>query len=164
MPQWLQDLLIGIVSGTIAGFIGGVGTAIVVAYGAAGLVSGVWNIRKQIDGVRDIVSREDFYKRWAAWQTYVSNVNSDGPSNDTPFHRLVREIQAEFGSFPHPDFPPGSMSNGFAAVTLDVMPLLTRNIAVRGAIDKVRDRMGNYGAYPPQNMSELLTYLYWLLN
>jgi hypothetical protein len=96
--------------------------------------------------------------------TYTANVNARGPNNTTPFHRLVVEIMAELGSFPHPDLPPGSMSNGFATKTLDAMPVLTRHIAVRGAIENVCGKLRQEGLYSAHDMSELLSYLYWLLN
>ena len=160
MLQGLLDSLIGIVSGSISGVV----AAIVTAYGAAGIATGVWNPQKLIDRVRDFVPKDDFSKRWAAWLTYTANVNARGPNNTAPFHRLVVEIMAEFGSFPHSDFPPGSMPTGFATKTLDAMPVLTRNFAVRGAIENVWDKLRQEGFYSTHDMVELLSYLYWLLN
>jgi hypothetical protein len=161
MPQWLQDLLVGIVGGSISGII----AAIAIAVGAAGIATGVWNPKRQLDRIRDLVPKTEFNKRWGTWSTYVSNVNSRGSDNNTPFHQLVREINTEFvSSYPHPSFPPGSMSEGFAALPLGGVPLLTRNAIVRGAIDKVRSRMSENTKYPPTHMAELLTFLYSLLN
>lgn len=160
MAQWILGLVTGIVSGCL----GGVLAAAFLAWGAAGIATGVWNLKTQIKGVQDFVTKIPFSKRWAAWQEYVNNASS--LYNGREMAVLVREIATEFGSFPHPDHPPGSMPPGnFATLTLDAMPLLTRNIAVRGAIDRVRGEMVQHkGQYGTTEIGQLFSFLYWLLN
>jgi hypothetical protein len=157
MPQWLQDLLLGIVSGSISGII----AAIAIAVGAAGIATGVWNPKKQLERIKDVVPRADFSRRWKYWLVYMENTTSHIESDTAEFQELVREINREFTSFPHPNFPPGSLSG---VVAIDALPLLTRNEIVRGAIDKVRSKMSDVRHYHPLPMTELLSYLYWLIN
>lgn len=111
----MQDLLIGIVSGIMSGVV----AAAIVAWIAAGVTTGVWNLKMQINRVRDIVPKENISKRWAAWLEYIGNVSSLPPKDHPLFQKLVWEINTEFtSSYPHPNFPPGSAAQNFAALPL----------------------------------------------
>jgi hypothetical protein len=161
MSPLLEGIFIGIVSGAIGGGIVVAGAGFI----NAGIRTGVWNPLKQLKRVQEEVPKIPFSERWATWLTYTANVNARGSNNNTPFHQLVREIALEFASsYPHPDFPPGSMPTGFAALPLPGVPFPARIAMVNAAIDKVRSMRSDTTKYPPMEMAELLTYLNGLLN
>jgi hypothetical protein len=155
----MQDFLIGTVSGVISG----VAAAGFVAWIAAGITTGVWSPWNQLGRVKGLVPKESISYRWKEWKGYVDEVTVKRPrTRDPNFHDLVKEIDLEFSSFPHPKVPPMARGErGMYPATLDMVPLLTRNDVVRGAIDKVRSRSSKIEDFP---LRELLIQLYWLLN